>query len=401
MHESIDITYQGEISVYSILTLNKIASCGLAQLSKDNFKISDEVEMPHAILLRSADMHSYEVPETLLAVGRAGAGVNNIPVDKYAEKGIVVFNTPGANANAVKELVLAGILLSSRRIHDGINWVQSLQGQSGVAKMIEKEKSNFVGPEITGKKLGVLGLGAIGVLVANACNSSGMDVFGYDPFLSVDAAWALSRGVHKAASVDEILSECDYISINVPLNADTKYMINAEKLSMVKKGARLLNFSRADLVDNVAVKDAVQSGQLSYYVTDFPNEDLLGLKGVITIPHLGASTPESEDNCAVMAAKEVNDYLLFGSIKNSVNYPDCSLLSTFGRKRFCIFHRNIPKVVASLADVFAGRGVNIDNMINRSKGSNAYTVIDVDDADLPGVDDDLKAVNGVIRVRVI
>ena len=387
--------------MYSILTLNKITTCGLAQLPEDKFQVSADVEMPHAILLRSADMHSYEVPETLLAVGRAGAGVNNIPVDKYAEKGIVVFNTPGANANAVKELIVAGILLSSRKIHAGINWVQSLHGQSGVAKLVEKEKGKFVGPEITGKKLGVLGLGAIGVLVANACNSLGMDVYGFDPFLSVDAAWALSRGVHKAASVDEILSVCDYVSINVPLNADTKNMINAEKLSIAKKGARILNFSRADLVDNIAIKDAVQSGQISCYVTDFPNEDLLGIDGIITIPHLGASTPESEDNCAVMAAQEINDYLLYGSIKNSVNYPDCSLLSASGKKRFCVFHRNIPKVVARLADVFADRGVNIDNMINRSKGANAYTVIDVDDADLPGAVDNLRAVNGVVRVRVI
>ena len=390
--------------MYSILTLNKIATCGLAQLPEDKFQVSDDVEMPHAILLRSADMHSYEVPESLLAVGRAGAGVNNIPVDKYAEQGVVVFNTPGANANAVKELIVAGILLSSRKIHAGINWVQSLQGQSGVAKLVEKEKGKFVGPEITGKKIGVLGLGAIGVLVANACNSLGMDVYGYDPFLSVDAAWALSRGVHKAASIDEILSVCDYVSINVPLNADTKNMINAEKLSIAKKGARLLNFSRADLVDNAAIKDAVQSGQISCYVTDFPNEDLLGIDGIITIPHLGASTPESEDNCAVMAAQEINDYLLYGSIKNSVNYPDCNLLSVSGRKRFCVFHKNIPKVVARLADVFAGRGVNIDNMINRSKGTNAYTVLevdDVDDADLPGAEDDLRAVNGVVRVRVI
>jgi len=387
--------------VYSILTLNKITTCGLAQLPEDKFQVSADVEKPHAILLRSADMHSYEVPETLLAVGRAGAGVNNIPVDKYAEQGIVVFNTPGANANAVKELIVAGILLSSRKIHAGINWVQSLQGQSGVAKLVEKEKGKFVGPEIRGKKIGVLGLGAIGVLVANSCNSLGMDVFGYDPFLSVDAAWALSRGVHKAASVDEILSVCDYVSINVPLNADTKNMINAEKLSLAKKGARILNFSRADLVDNAAIKDAIQSGHISCYVTDFPNEDLLGIDGIITIPHLGASTPESEDNCAVMAAQEINDYLLYGSIKNSVNYPDCSLLSASGKKRFCIFHRNIPKVVARLADVFADRGVNIDNMINRSKDTNAYTVIDVDDADLPGAEDELRAVNGVIRVRVI
>ena len=387
--------------MYSILTLNKITTCGLAQLPEDKFQVSADVEKPHAILLRSADMHSYEVPETLLAVGRAGAGVNNIPVDKYAEQGIVVFNTPGANANAVKELIVAGILLSSRKIHAGINWVQSLQGQSGVAKLVEKEKGKFVGPEIRGKKIGVLGLGAIGVLVANSCNSLGMDVFGYDPFLSVDAAWALSRGVHKAASVDEILSVCDYVSINVPLNADTKNMINAEKLSLAKKGARILNFSRADLVDNAAIKDAIQSGHISCYVTDFPNEDLLGIDGIITIPHLGASTPESEDNCAVMAAQEINDYLLYGSIKNSVNYPDCSLLSASGKKRFCIFHRNIPKVVARLADVFADRGVNIDNMINRSKDTNAYTVIDVDDADLPGAEDELRAVNGVIRVRVI
>ena len=386
--------------MYNILTLNKIAACGTDQLPADKFHVASDIESPDAILLRSADMHSYNAPDSLLAVGRAGAGVNNIPVDKYAERGIVVFNTPGANANAVKELVIAALLMSSRKINEGINWVQGLAGQTGVAKSVEAGKSQFVGPEISGKKLGVIGLGAVGVLVANACHSLGMDVYGYDPFVSVDSAWRLSRGVHKAAGIDIILAECDYITIHIPLNKETKATFNTDTLSKVKKGVRILNFSRGDLVDNDAIKNALQNGSVSCYVTDFPNEELLGVNGVIPIPHLGASTPESEDNCAVMAAEEINDYLLYGIIRNSVNYPDCDAPYT-GRKRICVHHKNIPNVVARLTAEFANRGVNIDIMINRSKGVNAYTVMDIDDGALNGAEEKLRAVDGVIRVRVI
>jgi len=388
------------MDMYNILTLNKIAACGTDQLPADKFRVSSDIEPPDAILLRSADMHSYGAPDSLLAVGRAGAGVNNIPVDKYSERGIVVFNTPGANANAVKELVIAALLLSSRKITMGIEWVQGLAGQTDVAKLVESGKSQFVGPEISGKKLGVIGLGAIGVLVANACHSLGMDVYGYDPFLSVDSAWRLSRGVHKAAGIDAILTECDYISIHIPLNKDTKGMFNADSFSKLKKGAHILNFSRGELVDNKAVKEAVQQGVIACYVTDFPNEELLGVEGIIPIPHLGASTPESEDNCAVMAAEEIRDYLLYGIIKNSVNYPDCDAPFT-GRKRICVHHKNIPNVVARLTAEVASRGVNIDNMLNRSKGVYAYTLIDVDDGELSGAAEKLRAIEGVIRVRVI
>jgi len=380
--------------------LNKIAACGTDQLPADKFSVSSGAASPDGILLRSADMHSYNAPDCLLAVGRAGAGVNNIPVDKYAESGIVVFNTPGANANAVKELVIAALLMSSRKVDAGICWAQSLAGQSGVAKLVEAGKSQFVGPEISGKKLGVIGLGAVGVLVANACNSLGMNVYGYDPFLSVDAAWRLSRGVHKAASVDTIIAECDYITIHVPLNGETKGMLNADTLAKAKKGVRILNFSRGELVDNKAIKDAVRDGLVSCYVTDFPNEELLGVDGIIPIPHLGASTPESEDNCAVMAAEEIRDYLLYGVIRNSVNYPDCDAPFT-GRKRICVHHKNVPNVVASLTAEVASRGVNIDNMMNRSKGAYAYTVIDIDEGELNGTEAKLRSVDGVIRVRVI
>ena len=386
--------------MYNILTLNKIADCGMGQLPADIFRVSSDIGAPDAILLRSADMHSYNVPGTLLAVGRAGAGVNNIPVDKYAEKGIVVFNSPGANANAVKELAIASLFLASRKITAGINWVQSLSGQTGVAILVEAGKSRFIGPEIYGKKIGVIGLGAVGVLVANACYSLGMDVFGFDPFLSVDAAWRLSRWIHKAAGIDEILSECDYITIHVPLNPENTNMINTDTLSKVKKGVRIINFSRGELVDNAAIIEAVLNGQVNCYVTDFPDESLLGIDGIITIPHLGASTLESEENCAIMAAEEIRDYLLYGSIKNSVNYPDCSLPYS-GKKRLCILHKNILSVVARITAELAGRSINIDNMINRSKGINAYTVIDIDESELTGIEDKLLAVRGVIRMRII
>jgi len=385
--------------MFKVATLNKISPKGLAFLD-EKYEITEDLNEANAIIVRSADMHEMELPESLLAIARAGAGVNNIPVDKYTEQGIVVFNTPGANANAVKELTIAALFLSSRKITAGINWVQGLAGQSGVAKLVEGGKSKFAGSEISGKKLGVIGLGAIGVLVANACYSLGMEVYGFDPFLSVDAAWRLSRWVNKAAGVAEIMSECDYITLHIPLNTETKHMINADTLGKIKKGARIINLSRSDLVDNTAIKDAVQNGSVSCYVTDFPNEELLGVDSIITIPHLGASTMESEDNCAVMAAEEIREYLLYGNIINSVNYPDC-ILPFSGKKRFCVMHKNIPNVVASLTAEVANRGINIENMINHSKGATAYTVIDVEDSDLSGIENKLRAVEGVIRVRVI
>jgi len=384
--------------MYKILTLNKIAECGLSQLSADQFTISDSEKNPDGILVRSQVVE--DLSDGLLGIARAGAGVNNIPVDGCAEKGIVVFNTPGANANAVKELVLAGLLLSSRNISGGMNWVQGLASETGVAKLVEKGKSQFVGPELAGKSLGVIGLGAIGVLVANACRNLGMTVHGYDPFMSLDAAWGLSRGVRKAADLATLLAECDYISINIPVNEKTKGMFNSEMFAKCKKGVRVLNFSRAELVENAAIKEAINNGTVAAYVTDFPTEDLLGNDKIIAIPHLGASTPESEDNCATMAAAQLRDYLLYGNIKNSVNFPDCE--STYlGKNRICVIHRNVAKVIGSITSLLADRNINIDNMVNKSKGEYAYTMVDFDsefDGDLEG---EVQKLPNVVKVRVI
>jgi len=386
--------------MYKILTLNKISKNGLERLPKDSYEILSECDAPDGILLRSFNMHEMELPDTLKGVARAGAGVNNIPLDKCSEKGVVVFNTPGANANAVKELVIAGLLLSSRKIVDGINWVQSLKDEKDVAKLVEKGKSQFVGPELLGKKIGVVGLGAIGVLVANAANSLGMSVMGYDPFISVDAAWRLSRGVHKAPTLDAIIAECDFITLHVPLNDETKYMINEETIAKMKNGVRILNFSRAKLVNDDAIKAALAQGKVAVYVTDFPDEGLLGLGNVITIPHLGASTPESEDNCAQMAALQLKNYLEFGIIENSVNLPTC-VMPYVGRRRICVIHRNIPNVVGPLTTAVAKRGINIDNCLNKSKGDYAYTTIDIDDGNIDQVKEDLVRIEGVISVRII
>lgn len=386
--------------MYKILTLNKISESGLSFLPRDSFEITNETDTPDGVILRSFSMHDMELPKSLKAIARAGAGVNNIPIDKCSERGIIVFNTPGANANAVKELVLAALLMSSRRINDGINWAQSLQGQTDVAKLIEKGKSDFAGPEIMGKKLGVIGLGAIGVLVANACNSLGMEVYGFDPFVSVDSAWSISRGVRKSASLDEIYATCDYITIHVPFNKETKAMIGAEVLSKMKDGVRVINLSRGELVDDEAMKKAVESGKVSAYVTDFPNENVLGVKNIITIPHLGASSPESEENCAAMAALELKDFLENGNIKNSVNFPNCELAFS-GKKRICVTHKNIPSVISSLTSGLSAKKINIDNMINKSKGDYAYTMIDADCSSLNGLESDFTNIEGVIGVRVI
>ncbi|MPM69935.1 D-3-phosphoglycerate dehydrogenase [bioreactor metagenome] len=322
-------------------------------------------------------MLDMELNDNLLAVARAGAGTNNIPIDRCTKKGVIVFNTPGANANAVKELVIAGLLMSSRKIVEGIEWVKTLKGQENIEKTVESGKSSFVGPEIYGKKLGVIGLGAVGVLVANAARDLGMDVFGYDPFLSVDAAWHLKRSIKRAESIQEIASQCDYITIHIPLNDKTRNTFNKDVFAITKEGARLLNFSRDGIVNNNDLKEALNSGIVSKYVTDFASEDLIGVENIIVTPHLGASTPESEENCAVMAADQLREYILSGNITNSVNFPDCYVQDT-GKARVAIIHNNVPNVVGTITTAFAKEGINIDNMINKSRGAVAYTLIDVD-----------------------
>jgi len=386
--------------MYKITTLNKISETGLSVLDPKRFAISTDEKDPDGIILRSFAMHDMELAPSLKGIARAGAGVNNVPIEKCTERGIVVFNTPGANANAVKELVVAALLLASRKIAQGITWAQSLKGQEDVAALVEKGKAAFVGPEIMGKKLGVIGLGAIGVLVANAASDLHMNVVGHDPFVSVDSAWAISTNVHKASSVDEIIETCDYITIHVPYNKETKGMINASLLSRVKPGARILNFSRGELVDNAAMVEALKSGRVQTYVTDFPVDMLLGLEGVVPIPHLGASTPESEENCAMMASQQLRDYLEYGNIKNSVNFPNCEMPFS-GRKRVCVPHRNVPSVISSITAALGNRKINIDNMLNKSRGDYSYTMIDVDQDDLTGVAEELAALDGVIAVRII
>ncbi len=386
--------------MYKILTLNNISPIGLCRLPEEHYQVTSDEQNPDGILLRSYNMHDMPLPAGLKAVARAGAGVNNIPIDTCTEAGVVVFNTPGANANAVRELVMAGLLLSSRRIIDGVNWVQGLQGETGVAKLVEKGKSTFVGPELFGKKLGVIGLGAIGVLVANAANAMGMEVYGYDPFMSVEAAWSLSRSVRRADGIDMIIENCDYITIHVPLNDDTRKMFNKDTLARMKKEVRILNFSRGELVDDEAMIAALDNGTVGAYVTDFPNETLLGHKNIITIPHLGASTPESEDNCAEMAAIELKNYLEYGNIENSVNFPSC-YMPYVGKKRICIMNRNVPNVVGSITTALAQKGMNIDNMLNKSKGDHAYTMIDVDGGDMEAVAEEIRKLDGIIAVRTI
>lgn len=388
--------------MYNILTLNSISEKGLVKLPAKDFVIADKMENPDGIMARSADMHTYEIPETLLAIARAGAGTNNIPVEQCAEKGIVVFNTPGANANAVKELVLTGILISSRKIVEGIEWSKSLKGKEHIDKLVESGKGQFAGPEIKGKKLGVIGLGAIGVMVANAAVSLGMEVMGYDPYLSVYSAWSISSDVELADSVAQIVAQCDYVTLHVPLNDSTKNMFNDELFGMMKSGARLLNFARGGLVETAALKKALANGILDKYITDFPGEEVLNLDNVLAIPHLGASTPESEENCAEMAAIELKAFLKYGTIKNSVNFPNCESLYT-GKARVTIAHKNVPNMVGSITALFAKENLNIDNMLNKSKGGWAYTILDLDS--LCGKNDilidGLKKLPGVVRARIV
>lgn len=385
--------------MFKILTLNKISKVGLGQLS-DNYTVSDNETNPDGILLRSFKMHDMELPESLKAVARCGAGVNNIPLDKCAEKGIVVFNTPGANANAVKELVLTGLLLSSRKIMASYTWAQSLQGTEDIAKQVEKGKSNFAGPEIKGKTLGIVGLGAIGVLVANAAVALGMNVIGYDPYFSIKNALALDNAVKFTSNLDDIYAVADYITVHVPATPETKNMINAESLAKCKDGVRLLNFARNELVNVADVKTALESGKVSCYVCDFPNEETVGVDGIITLPHLGASTPEAEDNCATMAAKEIMAYLEDGNIINSVNYPNCSAPRIAGKARVCVLHKNTPNILAQITAFFGEKGINIEHMTNNAKGDYAYTILDVDNAD-DSIVASAKAVEGIIAVRVL
>ena len=383
--------------MFNILTLNKIAKCGLDQLN-DNYKITDDANVDaDGIILRSFKMHDMELPESLKAVARAGAGTNNIPIDKCSEKGIVVFNTPGANANAVKELVIAGMLLASRDVIGGVAWANTLTGDD-VDKQVEKGKSNFAGCEIKGKTLGIIGLGAIGILVANAAYALGMEVIGYDPYLSVDSALKLSRHVKKANSPEEVYAAADYITIHVPLMDSTRNTINAETIAQMKDGVIILNFARGGLVNNADIKKALADGKVAKYVVDFADSETVNQPGIINIPHLGASTAESEDNCAVMAAQELADYLENGNILNSVNFPNCSLPED-NIGRIAIAHKNIPNVIAKFTEALSS--VNISVMINKSKGELAYTIINTDHAIPAEAIEKLNQIDAVIRVRVI
>lgn len=384
--------------MFNIKTLNKISPAGLDQLDRNKYTYGDDIENPDAVLVRSASMHEMEFPDSLKAIARAGAGVNNIPLDKCSDKGIVVFNTPGANANAVKELVLAGLLVSSRKVIAGIDWAKTLKGNGdAVGKMVEKGKSAFAGPEISGKTLGVIGLGAIGILVANAARSLGMNVYGYDPYLSVDAAWNLSRTVIHAKSLKDIYANCDYITVHVPLNSETREMICAESIATMKDGVRILNFARGELVSSADIIKALESGKVAAYVTDFPSDDIIGVDGVIAIPHLGASTPESEDNCAFMAANEIMGFLQNGSIKNSVNMPNVELGAPTG-KRICVIHKNVPNLITGITSKISEANINIENMVNKSRNDYAYTVIDTVNTDLGAVITAIGGINEVIKV---
>lgn len=386
--------------MYKIQTLNKISKKGLSVLGT-NYDITDDCQNPDGIILRSFKMHDMELPDSLKAIARAGAGVNNIPIDKCSEQGVVVFNTPGANANAVKELVICALLLSSRKIVQGIEWAKTLKDEGeNAGALVEKGKSNFVGPEIEGKTLGVIGLGAIGVKVANAAHHLGMNVVGFDPYLSIDAAWHLTRFAQKANSLEELLEVSDYITIHVPATPSTKGMINSEAFAKMKKGARLLNFSRDTLVDSSDVQEALADGTLSAYVTDFATAELLNNDKVICMPHLGASTPESEENCAVMAANEIKDFLENGNIKNSVNYPACDMGVKHG-VRITIAHKNIPNVLKHITDLISSKGINIDNMLNKSRGDYAYTMLDFNEKIDPVVEKEIEGVEGVIKVTIL
>lgn len=388
--------------MYRIKTLNKISSAGLDQLDKSRFQVGNDVENEDGILVRSAAMHDYVFPDALRAIARAGAGTNNIPIDRCSENGIVVFNTPGANANAVKELVIAALLIASRDILGGADWVQEQAHTPNVdlAAAVEKGKSAFVGPELYRKTLGVIGLGAIGALVCNIALDLGMDVYGYDPFLSVDAALRLDRHVHVAKSVDELYKVSDYITIHVPYTNDTKDFINAEAISKMKGQVRVLNLARGGLVNDDDMIAALESGRVAKYVTDFPNDKIALVHNVIALPHLGASTPESEENCARMAADQLKDYLINGNIKNSVNLPNVHQ-DWSGISRVCLIHKNIPAMLTKITTILSDEGVNVENLTNKSKKDYAYTMVDLNGRIKDAVADELRAIPGMIRVRVI
>ena len=387
--------------MYNIKTLNKISACGLEQFDAAKFNVSEDVDSPDAVLVRSASMHETPLDENLLAIARAGAGTNNIPVEACGKQGIVVFNTPGANANAVKELAIAGLLMSSRKICQSIDWAKTIKSEGdAVPKLVEKGKSAFGGPEILGKNLGIIGLGAIGVMVANIAVSLGMNVYGFDPFISVDNAWDLKANVIHTDSLDEIYENCHYISLHAPLNDDTRGMVNAESINKMMDEVRILNFSRADLANNDHLLKALTNGKVGAYVTDFPTADLIDVDGVIAIPHLGASTPESEDNCAGMAAAEIIDFLTNGNIKNSVNMPNVSM-ARGKHPRVTVIHDNIPNIIAQISSTFSANNVNIESIQSASRGDVAYSMFDVSG----NVCDDsiakIASVDGIRRVRLI
>ena len=383
----------------NILTLNKIAACGTDRFGAA-YTVDGEVENPDGIMVRSAAMHDMAFPDSLKAIARAGAGVNNIPVDKCSEAGIVVFNTPGANANAVKELVVAGLLLASRRITDGVEWCKTLAAEPDMEKLVEKNKSRFAGPELSGKTLGVIGLGAIGVLVANMGVALGMDVLGYDPYISVDHAWKLSRAVRHSTDFTEVLEKSDYLTLHVPLMDSTRNTIDEAALRRMKPTAALLNFARGPLVDAAAVRAALEEGRLRTYVSDFPSPELIGAKNVVVTPHLGASTPESEDNCVRMVARQIDDYLKNGSIVNSCNYPNCPM----GRcvvPRITVLHQNVPNVIGAITQRLSSEGLNIENMVNQSRGALAYTVVDVSARPSEALIESLRSLETSYRVRLL
>lgn len=378
---------------------NKIADIGINQFDKDKYEFSEEFENYDAVLVRSAKLHDVEFPKDLKCIARAGAGVNNIPLDKCSEQGIVVFNTPGANANAVKELVIAALLMSSRKITKGIEWVHTIK-EDDMSKVVEKGKSNFIGPEIAGKKLGVIGLGAIGVLVANAAAALDMDVYGYDPYVSVQAAWTLKARVHHVKDLKQIFEECDYITVHVPYNDKTKNIVDAQGIESMKEGVRVLNFARGGLIDDDAMIKALEAGKIGAYITDFPSKELLKFDNVIGIPHLGASTPESEDNCAVMAAKEIMEFLETGNITHSVNLPDVQMAQG-AKYRICIINRNIPDMLSSMTSNLAKVGVNIENMFSKGRGDYAYTILETNDEVSNELIDRIHEREGIISARLI
>lgn len=386
--------------MYHIHSLNKISPKGMALWTKD-YQTVDDLEQADAVLVRSANMHEMHLPEGLLAVARAGAGVNNIPLTTCAEKGVVVFNTPGANANSVMEMTLCGMLLACRDVVGGINWVQSIKGSSDVARLVEKGKSQFAGHEIRGKSLGVIGLGAVGGPLANAARGLGMKVYGCDPFISIDAAWHLDSHIVRVNNREELYAQCDILSLHTPLLDDTKKMINAEAISKMKDGVIILNFARDLLVDDEAMAEALASGKVARYVTDFPNEKTANMPGCIAIPHLGASTEESEDNCAQMAVTELMDYLENGNIKNSVNYPNCDMGQCRAASRVTLLHRNIPNSLGQFTAAIAGENINIDGLMNKSRGEFAYTMLDLDHSPSEAVLEQLSGMEGVLRVRLV